>query len=105
MSPGRPTGTSHVRLCAASRVETSLLSGFSGEDGEPVRAGEDPEEHGEEGSNLVDSRPAVVIREPVLLDLSRELVDARLFDSYTYTGVTLSSFPSIYTHFRCSYHK
>lgn len=89
---------------------TSLISGFSGEDGEPVRAGEeslpDPEEHVDEGSNLVDSRPSVLIREPVLLDLSRELVEARLFDSYTYTGVIgVSFFSKIYTHFKSYYHK
>lgn len=91
ISTGRPTGTSQVCVCSASAGGTSLISGFSGEDGEPDRAGEeslpDPEEHVDEGSNLVDSRPSVLIREPVLLDLSRELVEARLFDSYTYTGV------------------
>lgn len=72
------------------------MSAFSGEDGEAVRPGEEsvpePEEHVDEGSNLVDSRPPVLTREPLLLDLSRELVEARLFDSYTYTGVIFRFF-------------
>lgn len=66
---------------------------------EPVRAGEetsDSEEHVDEGSNLLDSRPSILIREPVLLDLSRELVEARLFDSYTYTGVIFIFFLNIF---------
>lgn len=46
----------------------------------------DLELHEDEGSNLVDSRPSVVNREPVLLELSRELVDVGTFESYTYTG-------------------
>lgn len=46
----------------------------------------DPELHEEQGSNLMDSKPSVVIREPVLLELSRELVDVGTFESYTYTG-------------------
>lgn len=46
----------------------------------------------------MDSRPSILIREPVLLDLSRELVEARLFDSYTYTGVKFI-FLSIYIPF------
>lgn len=62
----------------------------SGEDRESLSPEDlvpDPEEHEDEGSNLVDSRPSVVSREPILLDLSRELVEAEVFDSYTYTGV------------------
>lgn len=62
----------------------------SGEDHESLSPEDlvpDPEEHEDEGSNLVDSRPSVVFREPILLDLSRELVEAEVFDSYTYTGV------------------
>uniref|UniRef100_H3BXX9 Polycystic kidney disease 1a n=1 Tax=Tetraodon nigroviridis TaxID=99883 RepID=H3BXX9_TETNG len=66
VSAGRPTGTSQRR-----------------EESQP-----DLEEPVDEGSNLVDSRPAVLIREPLLLDLPRELVEARLFDSYTYTGLS-----------------
>lgn len=79
-----------------------LISAFSGGDGKPGRTGEetsDPEEHADEGSNLVDSRPSILIREPVLLDLSRELVEARLFDSYTYTGVIFIFSLSIYIPF------
>ncbi|CAK6980027.1 polycystic kidney disease 1 like 1, partial [Scomber scombrus] len=46
--------------------------------------------HADEGSNLVDSRPSVVIQEPTLLDLPRDLVDRGLFESYTYTGISSS---------------
>lgn len=98
ISAGRPTGTPQLRLRLLSIAGgTSLISGFSGEDGEPGRVGEEslpePEEHVDEGSNLVDPRPSILIREPVLLDLSRELVEAKLFDSYTYTGVIISFLP------------
>ncbi|KAM7390602.1 hypothetical protein PAMA_008670 [Pampus argenteus] len=48
----------------------------------------DPASHVDEGSNLVDSRPSVVIQEPTLLDLPRKLVDRGLFESYTYTGIS-----------------
>lgn len=82
------------------------MSAFSGGDVEPVRAGEetsDSEEHVDEGSNLVDSRPSVLIREPVLLDLSRELVEAKLFDSYTYTGVIFIFFSQYISPFQSCY--
>ena len=64
---------------------------FPGVDGESFGPGEDsvfdPAVHEDQGSNLVDSRPSVVIQEPILLDLSRDLVDRGLFESYTYTGI------------------
>nr|XP_046228097.1 polycystic kidney disease 1 like 1 [Scatophagus argus] len=54
----------------------------------------DPALHEDVGSNLVDFRPSVVVQEPILLDLSRDLVDRDLFESYTYAGIssTLLSF-------------
>lgn len=109
VSAGRPTGTSqHLRRLSVSGG-TSLMSGFSGEDQEPLGPGEDSqpdlEEPVDEGSNLVDSRPAVLIQEPLLLDLPRELVEARLFDSYTYTGVTVSVSPQYSPLVRSSHHK
>ncbi|XP_044196392.1 polycystic kidney disease 1 like 1-like [Thunnus albacares] len=48
----------------------------------------DPASHVDEGSNLVDSRPSMVIQEPTLLDLPRGPVDRALFESYTYTGIS-----------------
>ncbi|XP_044196388.1 polycystic kidney disease 1 like 1-like [Thunnus albacares] len=48
----------------------------------------DPASHVDEGSNLVDSRPSMVIQEPTLLDLPRDPVDRALFESYTYTGIS-----------------
>lgn len=57
----------------------------------------DPEEREDEGSDLVDPRPSVLSRAPSLLDLPRELVEAGLFESYTYTGVViLKRFIDIY---------
>lgn len=59
-------------------------------DGESLSPGDDsafhPALHEDEGSNLVDSRPSVMIQEPILLDLTRDPVDRGLFESYTYTG-------------------
>uniref|UniRef100_A0A8C2ZWB2 Polycystic kidney disease 1b n=1 Tax=Cyclopterus lumpus TaxID=8103 RepID=A0A8C2ZWB2_CYCLU len=46
----------------------------------------DPALPDDEGNNLMDSRPSVVIQEPVLLDLPRDLVNRGLFESYTDTG-------------------
>lgn len=65
---------------------------FSGVDGETFSPGDesmfDPASHVNEGSNLVDTRPSVVIQEPTLLDLSRDPVDKGLFESCTYTGTS-----------------
>ncbi|KAM4719111.1 polycystin-1-like protein 1 [Anableps anableps] len=41
-----------------------------------------------EGSNLVDPKPSLVIQEPTLLDLRRDAVERGLFESYTYTGIS-----------------
>ncbi|XP_051796475.1 polycystic kidney disease 1 like 1 [Acanthochromis polyacanthus] len=75
MSAGRPTGV----------------------DGESFSPGDDSvfdpaTRHQDEGSNLVDPKPSLVIQEPSLLDLPRHPVDRGLFQSYTYTG---SSSPSL----------
>nr|XP_061810187.1 polycystin-1-like protein 1 [Nerophis lumbriciformis] len=54
--------------------------------------GDDPSfdqaSHDLEGSNLLDSSPRMVIRDQTLLDLPREPVEAGLFASYTYTGLS-----------------
>uniref|UniRef100_A0A3Q3VWE9 Polycystic kidney disease protein 1-like 1 n=1 Tax=Mola mola TaxID=94237 RepID=A0A3Q3VWE9_MOLML len=55
--------------------------------------------HEEGGSNLVDSRPPVVIQEPILLDLARDLVDTGLFESYTSTAIYFSYFDANLTVF------
>lgn len=99
ISAGRPTGTAHVCVCSAFTVIDMWT--ISGEDGEPSSPREDsvpdPEEREDEGSNLVDSRPSVLLRKPTLLDLSREPVEAEVFNSYTYTGVLyLRGFSSTY---------
>ncbi|XP_061614846.1 polycystin-1-like protein 1 [Phyllopteryx taeniolatus] len=47
-----------------------------------------PASHDPEGSNLLEYSPGQVIREQTLLDLPRDLVEAGLFASYTYTGVS-----------------
>lgn len=74
------------RLCVNSCI-------FPGVDDESFSPGDDsvfdPAPHEDEGSNLVDSRPPVVIQEAILLDLPRDTVDGGLFESYTDTG-TLS---------------
>uniref|UniRef100_A0A3Q1FR14 Polycystin 1 like 1, transient receptor potential channel interacting n=1 Tax=Acanthochromis polyacanthus TaxID=80966 RepID=A0A3Q1FR14_9TELE len=67
-------------------------------DGESFSPGDDSvfdpaTRHQDEGSNLVDPKPSLVIQEPSLLDLPRHPVDRGLFQSYTYTG-TISS-PSL----------
>ncbi|KAM9337218.1 polycystin-1-like protein 1 [Symphorus nematophorus] len=66
----------------------------TGVDGESFHPGDDsvfdPALHEEEGSNLVNSRPSVVIQEPILLDLPRDLIERDLFESYTYTGISSS---------------
>ncbi|XP_055007241.1 polycystic kidney disease 1 like 1 [Boleophthalmus pectinirostris] len=64
------------------------------EDGESFSLGEelefDPESHREEGSNLVDVRPSVVVQERTLLDLPRDPVPQWIFESYTSTGISSS---------------
>lgn len=92
ISAGRPTGTTNVCICSKIIGKTQIVDIWtgSGEDGEsfsPEDLVSDPEEHEDEGSNLVDSRPSAVFQKPILLDLSRELLEAEVFDSYTYTGV------------------
>uniref|UniRef100_A0A674DR28 Polycystin 1 like 1, transient receptor potential channel interacting n=1 Tax=Salmo trutta TaxID=8032 RepID=A0A674DR28_SALTR len=42
----------------------------------------------DEGSNLMDSSPSLVVLDPTLLDLPRELLEQELFESYTYTGIS-----------------
>ncbi|KAM8822788.1 polycystin-1-like protein 1 [Spinachia spinachia] len=49
---------------------------------------QDPALHEDGGNNLIHSRPSVVMRESVLLDLPRDRVDTGLFESYTYTGIS-----------------
>ncbi|CAJ1082323.1 polycystic kidney disease 1 like 1 [Xyrichtys novacula] len=64
----------------------------TGVDGETYSAGDyeefHPTFHEDEGSNLVDDRPSVTTRDPVLLDLHRDPVDRSVFESYTYTGIS-----------------
>ncbi|XP_062235998.1 polycystin-1-like protein 1 [Platichthys flesus] len=50
-----------------------------------------PAENESEGSNLVVSRPSVLIQETTLLDLPRDPVDGDVFKSYTYTGISSST--------------
>lgn len=61
---------------------------FPVEDGENFSVGDDSalDLHRDEGSNLVDARPSVMVQEPTLLDLPRDPVDRWIFESYTYTG-------------------
>uniref|UniRef100_A0A673BEL3 Uncharacterized protein n=1 Tax=Sphaeramia orbicularis TaxID=375764 RepID=A0A673BEL3_9TELE len=65
---------------------------FPGVDGEtfiPIDGSEfDPLLHRDEGSNLVDSQPPVMIQEPTLLDLPRDSVDRGIFESYTSSGIS-----------------
>ncbi|XP_076014465.1 polycystin-1-like protein 1 [Genypterus blacodes] len=44
----------------------------------------------DQGSDLLDSRPAPVSHEQTLLDLPRDAVDKVSFESYTYTGLSSS---------------
>lgn len=53
----------------------------------------------------MDPRPPVLTREPVLLDLPRQLVEAKLFDSYTYTGVVVMFSFSTCARFKSDYHR
>ncbi|KAL6097956.1 pkd1l1 [Pungitius sinensis] len=64
-------------------------TGMDGEsDGPADESFHDPASDEDEGNNLIHSRPSVVIRESVLLDLPRDRVDRGLFESYTYTGIS-----------------
>ncbi|XP_034562845.1 polycystic kidney disease 1 like 1 [Notolabrus celidotus] len=73
MSAGRPTGV----------------------DGETVSPGDysafDPAFYKDKGSNLVDDRHVVTAQDLILLDLPRDLVDRRDFESYTYAGISSPS--------------
>ncbi|XP_034416623.1 polycystic kidney disease 1 like 1 [Cyclopterus lumpus] len=73
-------------------LESGDLGGQQGVDGESFSPGDDsfhdPALPDDEGNNLMDSRPSVVIQEPVLLDLPRDLVNRGLFESYTDTGIS-----------------
>ncbi|KAM6908104.1 polycystin-1-like protein 1 [Lycodopsis pacificus] len=82
-----------VPLMSAEEGDPGVSAGRpTGVDGESFSPGEDsfhdPALHEDEGNNLIDSRPSVVIQEPVLLDLPRHPVDRGLFESYTYTGIS-----------------
>uniref|UniRef100_UPI0025AE2B8E polycystin-1-like protein 1 n=1 Tax=Doryrhamphus excisus TaxID=161450 RepID=UPI0025AE2B8E len=61
----------------------------TGMNGEALNAGDDSSSHDPKGSNLMDySSSRQTIREPTLLDLPRDPVEAGLFASYTYTGLS-----------------
>jgi len=70
-----------------------LLLHNTGEDAESFSSGDesafDQALHEDEGSNLVDPKPSLLLREPSLLDLHRDAIDRDLFESYTYTGASL----------------
>ncbi|XP_019897257.2 polycystic kidney disease 1 like 1 [Esox lucius] len=72
VSGGRPTGVDGGSY------------GSSGGDSAPAI----PESGEDEESNLMDSSPSLVVLDPTLLDLPRELVQRELFESYTYTGIS-----------------
>ncbi|XP_070784659.1 polycystin-1-like protein 1 [Enoplosus armatus] len=89
---GRLDSDYDVPLMSAEEGDPGISAGRpSGVDGESFGPGDDsgfdPAVHEDEGSNLVDSRPSVMIQEPILLDLPRDPVDRGLFESYTYTGI------------------
>ncbi|XP_045922035.1 polycystic kidney disease 1 like 1 [Micropterus dolomieu] len=82
-----------VPLMSAEEGDPGISAGRPTDvDGESLTPGDDsafhPALHEDEGSNLVDSRPSVMIQEPILLDLTRDPVDRGLFESYTYTGIS-----------------
>lgn len=70
-------------------------------DGESQSAGDDSglhlDLHEDSSSNLVDSRPSVLVQMLGLLDLSRDLVDGALFESYTYTGTIVKKISHSYS--------
>nr|XP_046146915.1 polycystic kidney disease 1 like 1 [Oncorhynchus gorbuscha] len=71
-SVGRPTG----------------VGGGNSESSEGDSAPAVPGSAEDEGSNLMDSSPSLVVLDPTLLDLPRELLEPELFESYTYTGIS-----------------
>ncbi|XP_054479391.1 polycystic kidney disease 1 like 1 [Anoplopoma fimbria] len=82
-----------VPLMSAEEGDPGVSAGRpTGVDGESFSPGDDsfhdPTLHEDEGNNLIDSRPSVVIQEPVLLDLPRDPADRGLFESYTFTGIS-----------------
>ncbi|KAM3593069.1 uncharacterized protein V6R79_005557 [Siganus canaliculatus] len=84
-----------VDLMGVEEGEPGISAGRpTDEDGDTFSPGEDsvfdPELREDEGSNLMGSRPSVVTQEPNLLDLSRELVNRDLFESFTDTGIISS---------------
>lgn len=93
ISAGRPTGAApicmlvQIHFCMRLFVNPLISSGVDRDFVNPGEAsGLSLELHEDRGSNLVDPRLPVAIQEAVLLDLSRELLDPGLFESYTYTG-------------------
>ncbi|KAM8731306.1 polycystin-1-like protein 1 isoform 4-T4 [Acanthopagrus schlegelii] len=94
-SGGRSDLDYDVAWMTAEEGDPGISAGRpTGVDGENLSPGDDlefePSLHEDEGSDLVDSRLPVVNQEPILLDLSRDLVDSGLFESYTYTGISSS---------------
>uniref|UniRef100_A0A3Q1IV35 Polycystic kidney disease 1b n=1 Tax=Anabas testudineus TaxID=64144 RepID=A0A3Q1IV35_ANATE len=84
-----------VSLTSADEGDPGISAGRpTGVDGETFSLGEDSvfgsTVHEDEGSNLVDPRPSAGIQEQTLLDLPRDPVDRRLFQSYTFTGTSSS---------------
>lgn len=69
-----------VLVCLSSGVGGGSSESSEG-DSPPV-----PGSSEDEGSNLMDSSPSLVVLDPTLLDLPRELLEQELFESYTYTG-------------------
>ncbi|KAG8009401.1 Polycystic kidney disease 1 like 1 [Nibea albiflora] len=89
---GRLDSDYDVSLTSAEEGDPGISAGRpTGVDGESFNPGNDslfdPALHEDQGSNLVDSRPSVVIQQPILLDLPRVQVDRGLFESYTDTGI------------------
>ncbi|CAB1340947.1 unnamed protein product, partial [Coregonus sp. 'balchen'] len=72
VSGGRPTGVGGGSSGSSEGDSAPAIPG-SGED---------------EGSNLMDSSPSLVVLDPTLLDLPRELLEQERFESYTYTGIS-----------------
>ncbi|XP_078019104.1 polycystin-1-like protein 1 [Epinephelus lanceolatus] len=90
---GGRLGDYDVPLMSVEEGDPGISAGRpTGVDGESYSPGNDsefdPASHEDEGSNLVDSRPSVVMQEPIMLDLPRDPVDKGLFESYTYTGIS-----------------
>ncbi|XP_028425777.1 polycystic kidney disease 1 like 1 [Perca flavescens] len=90
---GRLDSDYDVPLMSAEEGEPGISAGRpTGVDGESFSPGDDsvfdPALYEDEGSNLVHSRPSVVIQEPILLDLLRDPIDRGLFEAYTYTGIS-----------------